>query len=243
MSRKIVIGDIHGALRALKQLIALIKPEKTDQLIFMGDFVDGWSESAQVIDYLIDLEKTTHCIFIKGNHDAWTEEWLRTGEADPECVMHGGLQTIRSYKGFSKKKKDAHLEFFGRLIYYVTDTDNRLFIHAGFSSLRGPENEHFESTFFWDRSLWEVALATDNNLSRDSKFFPRRLKIFKEIFIGHTPTTNYGIDIPMQAQNVWNVDTGAAFKGRLTALDVKTKEFWQSDPVWTLYPEEQGRNK
>jgi len=25
-------------------------------------------------------------------------------------------------------------------------------------------------------------------------------------------------------------------------LDIDTKEFWQSDEVWTLYPKEQGRN-
>ena len=54
-ARKIVIGDIHGALRALEQIIAQLKIEKTDELIFMGDFVDGWSESAQVIQYLINL--------------------------------------------------------------------------------------------------------------------------------------------------------------------------------------------
>jgi len=243
MPRKIVIGDIHGALKALKQLIALIKPEKTDELIFMGDYVDGWSESAQVIDHLIDLEKTNHCIFIKGNHDAWAEDWLKTGEADPEWVQHGGKETIESYNGFSREQIDNHIGFLNKLVHYVTDDENRLYVHAGFSSMRGPEAEHFESNFFWDRSLWEVALATDNNLKRESKFFPKRLKLYKEIFIGHTPTTNYGIDHPMQAQNVWNVDTGAAFKGRLTALDVKTKEWWQSDPVWKLYPDEQGRNR
>jgi serine/threonine protein phosphatase 1 len=243
MARKIVIGDIHGALSALEQLIALIKPEKTDELIFMGDYVDGWPESARVIDYLIDLENTTHCIFIKGNHDAWAEEWLRTGLADPEWVQHGGKETIQSYKGFGKGQKDIHILFFSKLVHYVTDEDNRLYVHAGFSSMRGPENEHFDSNFFWDRSLWEVALATDNNLNRESKFFPKRLKLYKEIFIGHTPTTNYGIEHPMHAQNVWNVDTGAAFKGRLTALDVKTKEFWQTDPVWKLYPGEKGRNE
>jgi serine/threonine protein phosphatase 1 len=243
MPRKIVIGDIHGALKALKQLIALIKPEKTDELIFMGDYVDGWSESAQVIDHLIDLEKTNHCIFIKGNHDAWAEDWLKTGEADPEWVQHGGKETIESYNGFSREQIDNHIGFLNKLVHYVTDDENRLYVHAGFSSMRGPEAEHFESNFFWDRSLWEVALATDNNLKRESKFFPKRLKLYKEIFIGHTPTTNYGIDHPMQAQNVWNVDTGAAFKGRLTAVDVKTKEWWQSDPVWKLYPDEQGRNR
>jgi serine/threonine protein phosphatase 1 len=80
-------------------------------------------------------------------------------------------------------------------------------------------------------------------LKRQSKFYPKRLKIFREIFIGHTPTTNYDSEIPMQAHHVWNVDTGAAFKGRLTAMDVDTKEYWQSDPVWKLYPNEKGRNK
>jgi len=42
--------------------------------------------------------------------------------------------------------------------------------------------------------------------------------------------------------NVWNVDTGAAFKGPVTIMDADTKEFWQSDFVYTLYPEENGRN-
>jgi serine/threonine protein phosphatase 1 len=51
------------------------------------------------------------------------------------------------------------------------------------------------------------------------------------------------METPIQAQNVWNVDTGAAFKGRLTALDIVSKEYWQSDPVWKLYPNENGRNR
>jgi serine/threonine protein phosphatase 1 len=42
--------------------------------------------------------------------------------------------------------------------------------------------------------------------------------------------------------NVWNVDTGAAFEGPLTIMDVKTKEFWQSEPLPNLYPTEKGRN-
>ena len=127
--------------------------------------------------------------------------------------------------------------------HYVIDDQNRLFVHAGFSSMHGPSKEHFESNFYWDRTLWEVALATDSNLNKQSKFYPKRLNIFKEIFIGHTPTTNYDCELPMQAHNVWNVDTGAAFKGQLTALGINTKEYWQSEPVWKLYPNEKGRNK
>ena len=242
-TRKIVIGDIHGALRALEQIIAQLKIEKTDELIFMGDFVDGWSESAQVVQYLITLEKTNHCIFIKGNHDAWAEEWLMTGYADTEWVKHGGAETIKSYHGLRKEEMENHKWFFNKMPLYVIDEEKRLFVHAGFSSMHGPEYERFEINFYWDRTLWELALATDLNLKRDSKYFPRRLRIFEEIYIAHTPTTNYDMETPMRAQNVWNVDTGAAFKGRLTAMDIVTKKYWQSDPVWKLYPNENGRNR
>jgi len=48
---------------------------------------------------------------------------------------------------------------------------------------------------------------------------------------------------PMKAANVWNIDTGAAFTGKLSALDVNTKELYQSDTVTHLYPNELGRNK
>ena len=51
------------------------------------------------------------------------------------------------------------------------------------------------------------------------------------------PTLYYKQTIPIQGCNVWNVDTGAAFTGPLTILDADTKQYWQSDPVQTLYPE------
>ena len=47
----------------------------------------------------------------------------------------------------------------------------------------------------------------------------------------------------MNAQNVWNVDTGAAFFGKLSCIDIDSKVVIQSDVVQTLYPNEKGRNK
>jgi serine/threonine protein phosphatase 1 len=47
----------------------------------------------------------------------------------------------------------------------------------------------------------------------------------------------------MNKCNVWNVDTGAAFTGRITVMDIDTKRYWQSDVVKDLYPGEPGRNK
>lgn len=46
----------------------------------------------------------------------------------------------------------------------------------------------------------------------------------------------------MHACNMWNMDTGAAFTGHLSAMNIDTKEVLQSDEVPLLYPDEKGRN-
>ena len=87
-----------------------------------------------------------------------------------------------------------------------------------------------------------MVMALDKNLATDSIFYPKRLKLYNEIFIGHTPVTYIGKEVPVNFANVWNVDTGAAFKGKLTIMDVASKEFHQSEPLPDLYPNEKGRN-
>ncbi len=242
MSRTLVIGDIHGALRALEQVIAKAQVKENDRLVFLGDFVDGWSQSFEVIQYLLTLRLKTPCVFIKGNHDLWCQQWLKNNIAGETWLYSGGKATLASYLHRSAAEKYMHLEFFRELQNYYIDEENRLYIHAGFSSQHGPYKEHYSSNYSWDRTLWEMALCIDKTLKEDSLFYPKRLKLFHEIFIGHTPTLRYGCFEPMNAANVWNLDTGAAFHGRLSMLDVGTKQFWQSDVVQNLYPEERGRN-
>jgi serine/threonine protein phosphatase 1 len=243
MKRTLVVGDIHGGLRALVQVFERSALSATDRLIFLGDYVDGWSESAQVMEFIMSLSEQRHCIFIKGNHDAWCEEWLKTGKADEKWLFHGGKETVESYQSIDTVSRQKHLNFFEQMKYYEVDELNRLYIHAGFTSMHGPQQEFYTSNFEWDRTLWEMALTMDKRIEKNSLLFPKRLKLFHEIYIGHTPTLYYNIDIPMQGCNVWNIDTGAAFKGRLSVLDADTKEYWQSDPVFSLYPGETGRNK
>jgi len=117
-----------------------------------------------------------------------------------------------------------------------------LYIHAGFTNVNGVDYEYFPKMFYWDRSLWETALALDKKMKRDDLFYPKRLTLYKEIYIGHTPVSRIGKTTPVKMATVWNVDTGAAFKGPLTIMDVDTKEFWQSEPLPSLYPSEKGRN-
>ncbi len=241
--RVIAIGDIHGGLKALIQVLNKVGVKDEDTLIFVGDYVDGWGESAQVIQFLIELSQKISCVFIKGNHDVWCEDWLREDTVNPTWFMHGGKETMESYEGFSEDMKTDHLNFFENMPLYYIDDEQRLFIHAGFTSMHGVEKEVFKASFYFDRTLWEMVLTMDNRINRDSELYPNRLKHYQEIYIGHTPTIHFKSEVPMNAINVWNIDTGAAFTGKLSAIDINSKEIFQSDALPSLYPNEKGRNK
>ncbi|MCB4799156.1 metallophosphoesterase family protein [Neotamlana laminarinivorans] len=241
--RTFAIGDIHGGLKALTQVLNKLEVKDDDTIIFMGDYVDGWSESAQVIDLLMELSQNINCVFIRGNHDVWCEEWLRSKEVNPTWYIHGGKETMDSYEGYSALIKRRHLDFFENMRMYYIDKQNRLFLHAGFTSMHGVEKETVKETLYYDRTLWEMVLSLDKNIETNNLLYPKRLRHYNEIYIGHTPTTNFNVDVPMNAANVWNIDTGAAFKGKVTGMNIETKAFVQSDNLPGLYPDEKGRNK
>ncbi|MDH7444315.1 metallophosphoesterase [Aquimarina sp. 2201CG14-23] len=243
--RTLVIGDIHGGYRALAQVLERAKVTPEDKLIFLGDYVDGWGESAETIQKLIELSKTNSCVFIRGNHDLWCGLWLDKGATNPVWVAHGGKETMHSYIQSGMITKNSHKQFFNELQNYYIDSKNRLFVHAGFTSMHGVNKEEYESNYYWDRTLWEAALLADKVAKKtltNMLTSPKRFRHYKEIYIGHTPTTNYKISKPIKAYNLWNIDTGAAFTGKLTILDIDTKECWQSDSLPSLYPDEKGRN-
>lgn len=240
--RTIVIGDIHGALLALKDVLNQLKLTAEDTLIFLGDYVDGWSDSFDVIEFLINLKKTNPCVFLRGNHDDLFLQYLKTNTYNEEWLKHGGQSTIDAYQNKSNEQIEKHIDFLENLKDFHLDNHNRLFVHAGFTNIKGVDYEYFSKMFYWDRSLWELAVALDKNLTPQDIFYPERLKIYKEIYIGHTPTTRLNTFKPLQFANVINIDTGAAFKGPLSAIEVNTKELWQSKPAFEWYPNENGRN-
>lgn len=240
--RTLVIGDIHGGLRALHQILERAKASPNDKLIFLGDYVDGWSQSPEVIDLLIAMKETHNVVCIRGNHDDLLLEWLKNGTDNPQWFDHGGEATVTAYQNRDAETLAAHIAFIESLVDFHLDEQNRLFIHAGFTNMNGVDFEYFPKLFYWDRSLWETALALDKNMKTTDLAYPKRLRLYNEIFIGHTPVSRIGKTIPVQMANVWNVDTGAAFRGPLTIMDVDSKAYWQSENLDVLYPNEKGRN-
>ncbi|MDA8595310.1 metallophosphoesterase [Flavobacteriaceae bacterium] len=241
MKRKFVIGDIHGAFRALKELIGKVEPRKEDEFIFLGDYTDAWSEAVEVIDFLLEFQQEYSCVFIRGNHDQLLLDYFEKGRAHEKWLKHGGQSSKDAYER-RPEKVESHANFLRSLVNYHIDQENRLYVHGGFTNLKGVDQEWFDKLFYWDRTLWELACATPLELSKTDPLYPARLNLYKEVYIGHTPTLRLGKDVPIIRHSIFNIDTGGGFNsGKLTAFDVNSKSFIQSTKIKLFYSDEFGR--
>lgn len=250
--RTFVMADIHGMHRALVQCLEGVNFDKErDTLIQLGDVADRGPEVYECIEELLTIKNR---ICIKGNHDEWLQNWMEKGV---HPGMHqGGRESIESYLRNCKRVEgvdymndtgldipETHKKFLREQLPYYIDKDLNIFIHGGFNRHKLlADNE--PGIFWWDRDLWHCALSYES-MQRGLEYKDpstgnrATLKIkepCKEIFIGHTPTVMWGKGVPMKAANVINLDTGAGMYGKLTIMNLETREFFQSSLVTTLYP-------
>lgn len=251
------IGDIHGGYKALLQVFERAPLQYGDTIIQLGDIADGYNEVYECIEFFIKNSSKYNFIFIKGNHDDWFLDFIKYGKQGANWNQ-GGEGTLYSYcknldreyvyssnncitNLISEDIPKSHIEFFEKQRLYYIDDENRCFVHGGFNRHQLFDwIEAFEPyTFYWDRDLWMSALS-HSQIDKEFKIKEN----FKEVYIGHTSTINWKTDLPMSAANnrIWNLDTGCGFNGKLTIMDINSKEYWQSDNLRELYPNWKGRS-
>ena len=227
MSKTFVIGDIHGSYRALLQCLKNSSFNyAVDTLICLGDVADGWPETKQSIEELLKIK---NLIYILGNHDFWTLDWMETGYADDVWLTQGGKATVQSY---DNQIPQSHIDLLRSANpYYILD--NKLFVHAGINPDKDL-NEQTIQTFLWDRSLARLAKA--KHLENTNI----KLTHFDEVFVGHTPIEK---SKPVKYCEVWLMDTGAGWSGHLSIMNINTHEVFVSEAVPKLYPGIKGRKR
>jgi len=100
------IGDIHGCLEPLDQLLEKIAPRPEDELVFVGDYIDRGPQSREVVDRLLALPH--RCVFLMGNHERMLLDFL-AGEEEDIYLENGGRATLASYGGDPDHIPAAHL--------------------------------------------------------------------------------------------------------------------------------------
>jgi len=215
-----VLGDIHGNYKALKEVLTLSGFDYAkDKLIILGDVCDGHNKTKECVDELL---KVKNRVFVLGNHDDFLRGYLRDMDYRPHVwIYQGGTATLSSYADGIPK---AHHDFFLNepVPYHIED--GMLFVHGGLGDSDSPEFCSIE-TLTWDRSMINRA-----------KLQP--IGNWPAIFVGHTTTQGLGKDywttgmkgkpVPIQYNNVWCLDAGAGFDGKLCLMDIHTKKYWLS---------------
>lgn len=109
MGRLIAIGDAHGRLSRLEDLIKQIGPKEDDTPVFLGDYIDRGAHSYEVIEYILQLKKRfSSTTTLRGNHedfvislfmgnlnprDPGNDAWIRIFRGDG-MLLPDGFQTV-----------------------------------------------------------------------------------------------------------------------------------------------------
>jgi len=202
------IGDIHGCLEELKQILELIdnQIEPEDEIVFLGDYVDRGPDSKGVIDLLIDRRDNDlhkHA-FLRGNHEEMMIDYINSNGTDGySWFQNGGFATIISY-GWGDGIPDTH-------IYFLEDTKllyrngKYVFVHAGIDR-RLPIEENTPQKLLWTR----------NNVDYKGSYPEDVFVVF-----GHTPK-----ELVNLGPNQVGIDTGCVFGNKLTCaiIDIETNQ-------------------
>lgn len=215
-----VIGDIHGQYDMLVSLLKQWDPQ-TEQLVFLGDYIDRGPDSKRVLERVMALKETAGAWLLKGNHEDMLLQWLE----DPASLAtlylpQGGRQTLASFEisdqyrpayqaeQFKQENPDILALLQGLDLY--RETDHHVFVHAGIDPYEPDITAMNPVDFMW---------------IRDRFLYTSRPPGAKRVVFGHTPTRllrsdkTDGVWVSRHHENI-GIDGGAVFGGHLIGLRI-----------------------
>lgn len=223
--RRFAITDIHGQFSKFENVLSQVNfSDENDTLIVLGDVPDRGYNVAEVFQRLSTMKNLN---YILGNHDLWCRDYV-TGVLLPHekrnWIGNGGQYAIDSINANNGSRIIIKSIYNNAVPYLVLD-DTKLFVHGGIMKDKLLE-EHSVYELSWDRDMiFDIVDNPHSIINVQSNIYPN----IKEIFIGHTPTKFLRhTSTPLHIQNVWNIDTGAAYGGKLTLFNIDTYEYVQA---------------
>jgi serine/threonine protein phosphatase 1 len=210
-NRTIAIGDIHGCARALAALIEAIQPGTQDEIVTLGDYIDGGPDSRDVVDYLLALSTRCQLVPLMGNHEQMLLAALEQCSERTYWLKFGGGATLASYGRAAGP--DAipreHIDFVRSCLSYH-ETDSQIFVHANYYPNQ-PMASLSSNVLYWESLQLERVGAHYSG---------------KTVTVGHTPQPDGQV---LDLGFLKAIDTDCWRGGRLTALEVHTGRLWQAN--------------
>jgi serine/threonine protein phosphatase 1 len=97
----LAIGDIHGNLAALCDLVSRLEAEidASDVVVFLGDYIDRGQDSRGCIDEILEFRARCRgeVVCLRGNHEDWMLRTQKDYSRHSWLLGMGALETIHSY--------------------------------------------------------------------------------------------------------------------------------------------------
>ena len=222
-----LIGDIHGQLSKLKNLISKVQSdiESDDLIIFVGDYIDRGPRSFEVIEFLLKLKSEHNIVFLIGNHEDMFLRFVSRGDNYNNYMANGGEYTIKSYFKNLKEFKipETHKKFYNSLKLYY-ESDLFIAVHAGINPKVKNITDQRRDDIIWIRE----------------SFYEYNKKWDKTIVFGHTPTMyiNASKDVNKNItkgvyiddkRNIIGIDTNAMSEGfPLSCIRLPDRKIYQA---------------
>lgn len=232
--RAYAIGDVHGRLDLLDQLLVKIeadmagRPRAQNMVVFLGDLIDRGPQSAQVIERLRTWrahDATT--VFLCGNHE---EVLLRVLAGEPtvlaDWLKFGGAQCLASYglsaTGLGDEGEPAALA----AIKAAIPADHQTFLAS------------FADTFrFGDYLFVHAGIRPGRDVSAQEQ---KDLRWIRHPFLDDVTDHGFVVvhghtisEVVEERANRVGIDTGAYRSGILTAIAIEGGQRWFLDTAVT----------
>lgn len=229
MQKTYLVGDVHGCIEELRELVQLLQPSSQDRLIFIGDLIDRGPDSAAVVKQVVRWSKEMEVKLVLGNHEEKFLRYLRhvDGGKGTEKEMKG----IEEFPALHLSLSDAELEFLHEAYYSLHLPElNALLVHGGlwgklpfpmptsyaFRGRECPEPRQLPlltKVRFLNPAGKFVTLGEEGD---EDKYWAETYDgSFGQVYFGHQPFLE---PQPKPFEFATGIDTGCVYGGWLTAV-------------------------
>ncbi|WP_064092273.1 bis(5'-nucleosyl)-tetraphosphatase PrpE [Rossellomorea aquimaris] len=216
-----IIGDIHGCYQEFKELTLKlgykwdtgipIHPENR-LLGLVGDLTDRGHHSLEVISVIYNLFQQGLVYYVPGNH---CNKLYRYFLGNNVKILHGLETTVAELGTLPMSERDRYKEMFIHLyenspLYQVFEGGKLVIAHAGIKEEYIGKKDNRVKTFVL---YGDITGEKNEDGTPVRKDWAKEYKGDSWIVYGHTPVKEARI-----VNHTVNVDTGAVFGGKLTAL-------------------------
>ena len=243
-----IIGDVHGCGDELESLLATlgyVVEERRDgtgldagpvyrhpdgrQAVFVGDLVDRGPRVLDTLRIVRNMGEAGSGWCVMGNHE---QKLLRALQGRNVQITHGLADSLGEIEALPVDDRPAFVGALkswldGLISHYVLDDGKLVVAHAGLKA---------EMQGRGSGAVREFALYGDTTGETDEFGLPVRLNWAADyrgkamVVFGHTPVPE-----AEWLNNTTDVDTGAVFGGKLTALRYPEREFVTVPALRTYY--------